>query len=183
MRGTRLGNKRVSKAGRSRRPGACSGLPRHEQAIATEQPQKALHFKCCKFWNEGHTYIQNVLGSSQSCYQIIPQPQEEALDKKSFSHLFGSWWFKFLHFVSRSLQIPLQQASPRRAGPSRTFRPQQCPQTLALDTHLPPGSKFQHRGRECDPGHKSREVTPDAAWPSPQPPQLGHAPCTPYQTE
>lgn len=112
-----------------------------------------------------------------------PSHRRRLWTKSLFSHLFGSWWFKFLHFVSRSLQIPLQQASPRRAGPSRTFRPQQCPQTLALDTHLPPGSKFQHRGRECDPGHKSREVTPDAARPSPQPPQLGHAPCTPYQTE
>lgn len=56
---------------------------------ATERPQEALASRCCRFWSEGHTHTQSVLGSSQSCYQIILWPLEQDQDKKSFSYLLG----------------------------------------------------------------------------------------------
>lgn len=37
----------------------------------------------------GHTHTQSVLGSSQSCYQIILWPLEQDQGKKSFSYLLG----------------------------------------------------------------------------------------------
>lgn len=85
-------------------------LPRIGHSNSTTSAGSSLKVLQVLEWG---AHILSVLGSSQSCYQMISSwPREEAPDKKSFSHLFGSWRFKILHFMPRSLQMSLQQAEP-----------------------------------------------------------------------